>query len=179
MMALSVYFFFAGHNAPGGGFAGGLVAALALSLRYVAGGRAELEETLPVDPARLFFIGLLLSTGSALVPMAFGDPPLTSYYASVEIPVIGAVSLPSALIFDAAVYLIVIGMTMYVLTSLGTQLDLEEEERKQRARDRAKNLQRKNLQRKNEQRKNEQKAAKRKQQQAAATAGESGERSRS
>ena len=70
-------------------------------------------------------------------------------------------------------------MTMYVLTSLGTQLDLEEEERKQRARDRAKNLQRKNLQRKNEQRKNEQKAAKRKQQQAAATAGESGERSRS
>lgn len=179
MMALSVYFFFTGHNAPGGGFAGGLVAALALSLRYVAGGRAELEETLPIDPARLFFIGLLLSTGSALVPMAFGDPPLTSYYASVEIPVIGAVSLPSALIFDAAVYLIVIGMTMYVLTSLGTQLDLEEEERKQRARDRAKNLQRKNLQRKNEQRKNEQKAAKRKQQQAAATSGESGERSRS
>ena len=179
MMALSVYFFFAGHNAPGGGFAGGLVAALALSLRYVAGGRAELEETLPVDPARLFFFGLLLSTGSALVPMAFGDPPLTSYYASVDIPVIGAVSLPSALIFDAAVYLIVIGMTMYVLTSLGTQLDLEEEERKQRARDRAKNLKRKN-----EQRKNEQKAAKRNQQQAATAsaataAGESGERSRS
>lgn len=168
MMALSVYFFFAGHNAPGGGFAGGLVAALALTLRYVAGGRAELEETLPVDPARLFFVGLMLSTGSALVPMAFGDPPLTSYYASVDVPVIGAVSLPSALIFDAAVYLIVIGMTMYVLTALGTQLDLEEEERKQRARDRAKNLQHKNLQRKNLQRRNEQKAAKRKQQKARA-----------
>ena len=163
MMALSVYFFFAGHNAPGGGFAGGLVAALALSLRYVAGGRAELEETLPVDPARLFFVGLMLSTGSALAPMAFGDPPLTSYYASVDVPVIGAVSLPSALIFDAAVYLIVIGMTMYVLTALGTQLDLEDEERKQRARDRAKNLQHKNLQRRNEQ-----KAAKRKQQKARA-----------
>lgn len=95
--------------------------------------------------------------------MAFGDPPLTSYYASVDVPVIGAVSLPSALIFDAAVYLIVIGMTMYVLTALGTQLDLEEEERKQRARDRAKNLQHKNLQRRNEQ-----KAAKRKQQKARA-----------
>ncbi|KQB86170.1 Na(+)/H(+) antiporter subunit A [Corynebacterium lowii] len=38
MIVLSMYFFFVGHNAPGGGFAGGLVAALALSLRYLAGG---------------------------------------------------------------------------------------------------------------------------------------------
>ena len=39
MMVLSVYFFFTGHNTPGGGFAGGLTAGLALFLRYLAGGR--------------------------------------------------------------------------------------------------------------------------------------------
>ena len=57
MVALSFYFFFAGHNAPGGGFAGGLVAALALILRYLAGGRAELEETLPIDAGRTMGTG--------------------------------------------------------------------------------------------------------------------------
>ena len=41
------YFFFAGHNTPGGGFAGGLTAGLALVLRYLAGGRYELGEALP------------------------------------------------------------------------------------------------------------------------------------
>lgn len=49
-------------------------------------------------------------------------------------------SLPSALIFDAGVYLIVIGLTLYVLSSLGAKLDEEEEMRKQRARDRARSL---------------------------------------
>ncbi len=44
MIALSLYFYFSGHNAPGGGFAGGLVAARALILRYLAGGCAELED---------------------------------------------------------------------------------------------------------------------------------------
>ena len=37
IMVLSAYFFFAGHNTPGGGFAGGLTAGLALVLRYLAG----------------------------------------------------------------------------------------------------------------------------------------------
>ncbi|MFZ2511673.1 MAG: Na+/H+ antiporter subunit A, partial [Gordonia sp. (in: high G+C Gram-positive bacteria)] len=41
LVVLSLYFFFAGHNAPGGGFAGGLVMGLALVLRYLAGGRYE------------------------------------------------------------------------------------------------------------------------------------------
>ena len=49
IMVLSAYFFFAGHNTPGGGFAGGLTAGLALVLRYLAGGRYELGETLPLD----------------------------------------------------------------------------------------------------------------------------------
>ena len=56
-MVLSAYFFFAGHNTPGGGFAGGLTAGLALVLRYLAGGRYELGETLPVDAGKLLGAG--------------------------------------------------------------------------------------------------------------------------
>ena len=140
MMVLSLYFFFSGHNAPGGGFAGGLVAALALILRYLAGGRAELEEALPLDGGRTMAVGLLLSLGAVVTPMFFGHPPLTTAYTKLPIPLIGDVSLPSALIFDAGVYLIVVGLALCTLTSLGAKLDEEEEMRKQRARDRARSL---------------------------------------
>lgn len=146
MMVLSIYFFFAGHNAPGGGFAGGLVAALALTLRYLAGGRAELDEALPLDGGRVMAVGLITSTASVVWPMLLGQPPLSTAYTKVSVPLIGDVSLPSALIFDAGVYMIVVGLTLYILHSLGGKLDEEEEVRKQRARDRARSLQRKQRQ---------------------------------
>ncbi|APT93299.1 monovalent cation/H+ antiporter subunit A [Corynebacterium phocae] len=137
MLVLSMYFFFAGHNAPGGGFAGGLVAGLALTLRYLAGGREELEETLPIDASRLLGSGLLLAAVSVIVPLFFGHPPLTSFYTALELPLLGHVSLPSALVFDAGVYLIVVGVITLILSSAGAKLDEEEDARKQRARERA------------------------------------------
>lgn len=147
MIALSIYFFFAGHNAPGGGFAGGLVASLAFTLRYLAGGRAELEEALPVDAGRILGAGLFISTAMAIIPMFFKLPVLSTAYTKVPVPLIGDVSLPSALGFDLGVYLIVVGLTLYILTSMGGQLDREEDMRKQRARDRARNLARQNKRR--------------------------------
>ena len=66
IMVLSAYFFFTGHNTPGGGFAGGLTAGLALVLRYLAGGRYELGETLPFDAGKILGAGLALSSGTAV-----------------------------------------------------------------------------------------------------------------
>lgn len=140
MMVLSAYFFFAGHNAPGGGFAGGLVAALALALRYLAGGREELEQTFPIDPSRVLGVGVLLTAAAVIWPVFIGAPPLTSYAWDLHIPIIGDIHVVSALLFDAGVYLIVIGLVLHILTSLGSQLDLDEELRKQRARERVKKL---------------------------------------
>lgn len=143
MIVLSLFFFFAGHNAPGGGFAGGLVAALAFTLRYLAGGREELEEALPIDPAKILGAGLVISAIAAVWPMFLGRPPLSSDYATVVLPLIGEIAIPSALIFDAGVYMIVVGLIMHILNSMGGQLDQDEEIRKQRARDRARSLKRK------------------------------------
>lgn len=136
MLVLSIFFFFSGHNAPGGGFAGGLVAGLALTLRYLAGGRRELKETIPVDPTSILGAGMLFSLLAAVWPMFIGDPPLTSYILDVEIPLIGDVHVASALLFDLGVYLIVIGLVVHILNALGGQLDKDEEDRKQRARER-------------------------------------------
>ncbi|WP_151641164.1 Na+/H+ antiporter subunit A [Corynebacterium sp. 11A] len=133
MIVLSVFFFFAGHNAPGGGFAGGLVAGLAFALRYLAGGPEELEQTMPVDPGKIIGSGLGLASISAVAPLLLGDAPLRSYVLDLHVPLIGEMHLVSPLIFDLGVYLIVVGLVLYILQSLGGQLDRDERSRRRKA----------------------------------------------
>ena len=123
IMVLSVYFLFSGHNAPGGGFAGGLVAGLALVVRYLAGGRYELGEAAPVDAGLLLGLGLLFAGGTAVTSLFLGAPVLSSAILQVTLPVLGQVKLVTALFFDIGVYLIVVGLVLDVLRSLGAGLD--------------------------------------------------------
>lgn len=125
IMVLSVYFFFTGHNTPGGGFAGGLTAGLALVLRYLAGGRYELGETLPLDAGKILGAGLALSGGTAVGSMLLGAPALSSAVISLHLPLLGSVKFVTALFFDLGVYLIVLGLVLDVLRSLGARIDEE------------------------------------------------------
>ncbi|NUS43556.1 MAG: Na+/H+ antiporter subunit A [Mycobacteriaceae bacterium] len=123
IMVLSVYFFFSGHNAPGGGFAGGLTAGLGLVLRYLAGGRYELGEAAPVDAGQVLGIGLLCTIGTAVGSLLLGAPPLSSAVLTAHLPVLGAIHFNTAMVFDLGVYLIVVGLVLDVLRSLGARLD--------------------------------------------------------
>ncbi|HET6735440.1 Na+/H+ antiporter subunit A [Mycobacterium sp.] len=125
IMVLSAYFFFAGHNTPGGGFAGGLTAGLALVLRYLAGGRYELGETLPLDAGKILGVGLGLSAGTAVGSLLLGAPVLSSALIEIDVPVLGTVKFVTALFFDLGVYLIVVGLVLDVLRSLGARVDVE------------------------------------------------------
>jgi multicomponent Na+:H+ antiporter subunit A len=125
IMVLSAYFFFAGHNTPGGGFAGGLTAGLALVLRYLAGGRYELGETLPLDAGKILGTGLALSAGTAMASLLVGAPVLSSAVIQFDVPVLGHVKFVTALFFDLGVYLIVVGVVLDVLRSLGARVDVE------------------------------------------------------
>ncbi|WP_059015611.1 Na+/H+ antiporter subunit A [Mycobacterium sp. M26] len=125
IMVLSVYFFFTGHNTPGGGFAGGLTAGLALVLRYLAGGRYELGETLPLDAGKILGAGLVLSAGTAVASMLLGAPALSSAVITLDVPLLGTVKFVTALFFDLGVYLIVVGLVLDVLRSLGARIDVE------------------------------------------------------
>ncbi len=130
IMVLSAYFFFGGHNTPGGGFAGGLTAGLALVLRYLAGGRYELGETLPFDAGKILGAGLGLSAGTAVASLLLGAPVLSSALIEVDLPVLGTVKFVTALFFDLGVYLIVVGLVLDVLRSLGARVDVEMSEQR-------------------------------------------------
>lgn len=123
IIVVSIFLLFAGHNLPGGGFAGGLVAGMALVMRYIAGGRYELGAAAPTDAGRLLGFGMLLAVGTALVPVFFGQAPLTSTFLEADLPLVGHIELGTPMVFDLGVYLVVIGLVLDVLRSLGAEVD--------------------------------------------------------
>jgi len=126
VVVLSLYLLFAGHNVPGGGFAGGLVAGLAFVVRYLAGGRYELGEAAPVDPGVLLGLGLLFAGSTGVAGLALGADVLQTAILTAEVPVFGPVKVVTSLFFDIGVYLIVVGLVLDVLRSLGAELDRRE-----------------------------------------------------
>ncbi|WFE27453.1 Na+/H+ antiporter subunit A [Solwaraspora sp. WMMD791] len=123
VLVYSIFLLFSGHNAPGGGFAGGLVAGLALAVRYLAGGRYELNEAAPVDAGLVLGVGLFLAVGAGLSPILVGGDVLQSAIVDLYVPVIGKVHLVTSLFFDVGVYLIVVGLVLDILRSLGAEVD--------------------------------------------------------
>jgi multicomponent Na+:H+ antiporter subunit A len=128
ILMFSIYLLFSGHNEPGGGFAGGLVAGLALVLRYLAGGRYELGEAAPVDPGLLLGAGLLFAGGTGVAGLMLGAEVLQTAILEATLPVLGDVKLVTSLFFDMGVYLIVVGLVLDILRSLGAELDRQEDE---------------------------------------------------
>lgn len=118
-LVLSVYLLFAGHNQPGGGFVGGLAAAAAIALRYIAGGLEEIRAVVPARPWFFLSVGLGLAVGTALVPIALGDAPLDQRAFEWDLSLLGHVKLTTATIFDTGVYLVVIGLVLMVFEGLG------------------------------------------------------------
>jgi len=130
IILVSIYLLFAGHNSPGGGFAGGLVAGMALVMRYIAGGRWELGAAAPTDAGRLLGAGLTIAVGAALLPLFFAMAPLQSAVWEAEVPLLGHLELVSSTFFDIGVYLVVIGLVLDVLRSLGAEVDRQALERR-------------------------------------------------
>ncbi|MFT3862466.1 Na+/H+ antiporter subunit A [Micropruina sp.] len=141
MMLVSVYLLLAGHNAPGGGFAGGLVAGIALMVRYLAAGRRELDEAAPFDAGRLLGIGLAVAVFAAVTPALLGGKIFQSYDLELVIPgweylrtpwgdwtLFGQMHLVSSTVFDIGVYLIVIGVVLDLTRSLGAGIDVQAEQ---------------------------------------------------
>lgn len=124
----SVYLLFAGHNQPGGGFVGGLVAGGAVALRYVAGGIDEVRRISPVKPWTILGTGVLIAAGVAAVPMLFGDPVLDNAYVELDLPVLGEVAVASGTLFDIGVYLVVVGVLLMIVEAFGERFQPVDED---------------------------------------------------
>ncbi|MGG5170611.1 Na+/H+ antiporter subunit A [Pseudarthrobacter sp. J1738] len=133
MIIFSVYLLLAGHNLPGGGFAGGLMAGLALTIRYLAGGRFELAEASPVSAGTLLGVGLALAALTGLFPLFLGGDVFQSAIIQFSLPVFGEIKFVTSTLFDIGVYIVVVGLVLDVLRSLGSEIDENHEKRFQPA----------------------------------------------
>ncbi len=114
LLLFSLFLLWRGHHEPGGGFAGGLVAATAFVLVALAEGTRAARELLRIEPRGLVPIGLLTSLVAGLVGPAQGAPFLTGAWP----PALKELGLGSPLLFDLGVYLTVLGVVLTVLLTL-------------------------------------------------------------
>jgi multicomponent Na+:H+ antiporter subunit A len=121
VLMTSLWLLFAGHNQPGGGFVGGLLAGSAITLRYIAGGIDEVRGRSQLQPWTVLGTGLLLASGAATVPLLFGGDVLKVGLAALDIPLLGPLTVSSALVFDSGVYLAVVGMVLMAFEAFGEE----------------------------------------------------------
>jgi multicomponent Na+:H+ antiporter subunit A len=127
LVLISLYMLFAGHNQPGGGFAGGLVASCAFCLLFVGGGEPSVRRVLRIPPTTFLGVGMLFAIVTGAVSLVLGGEFLESAIVKVDLPVIGQVKGSTVLFFDMGVYLVVLGMVLLLLEQLGTADGIDHE----------------------------------------------------
>ncbi len=118
-LVFSIYLLFAGHDAPGGGFIGGLVVGAALVLLYLGGGTAALRQALPVDATVLLGAGLLCALLTAIGGLLASGDLLRSSIVELDVGAVGSYKLTTSLVFDVGVYATVVGLVHSVLCAFG------------------------------------------------------------
>jgi multicomponent Na+:H+ antiporter subunit B len=116
LLLFSFFLLLRGHNEPGGGFVGGLVAAAAFALYAIAIDVKATRGILKVEPRVLIGAGVLTAAFSGLLSLLAGKPFLTALWLKQPLPVLGKVGTP--LLFDIGVYLLVLGVTLMIIFAL-------------------------------------------------------------
>ena len=115
----AVHIFFAGHYTPGGGFVGGLLAASAIVLLLIAFDLKTVKQLLPIKFTYVIAIGLMIALLTAAFPMTQNKPFFTHFFDYFNLPLIGKTSLHTAALFDLGVFLVVVGVTMTIIQTIG------------------------------------------------------------
>ena len=119
--ATAAFLLLRGHDLPGGGFVAGIVMATAFILQYMARGTIWVEERFRILPVQWMGAGMLAAAGTGAAAWLFGRPFLTSSFSYAELPLIGAIPVASALLFDLGVFALVFGATVLMLIAIAHQ----------------------------------------------------------
>jgi len=117
MLVFSVFITLRGHNEPGGGFIGGLIAASAMAIAGMSNGVPAVRRALWLHPIAIAGVGTALAGLSGVLSLVFGVPYLTGLWAIAQLGDYElAVSTP--MLFDIGVYLVVFGSLSAVALAL-------------------------------------------------------------
>jgi multicomponent Na+:H+ antiporter subunit A len=121
VLLFSVVLLLVGHDEPGGGFIAGLIAGSAFMLVFLAGGTDRLKRVLFVAPEALLGIGVTVAIAAGTIGWYTGGEFLEAASTTLELGVLGSIKLSTVLLFDIGVYLVVIGLVVALLESLGPE----------------------------------------------------------
>ena len=121
MIVFSIFVLLRGHNEPGGGFIGGLIAASAIAIYGIAAGVGKVRKALHVDPISLAGFGVFIAGFAGLLSLGQSVPFLTGLWADIPIGSVEIV-ISTPMVFDIGVYFAVLG------TISAVALALEEDE---------------------------------------------------
>lgn len=120
LLLFSIFLLLRGHNEPGGGFIGGLVAAAAFVLYGIADNEISVRQAVRFDTRSYIAAGLLLAGASALFPTLLGLPPLTGVWGTFEL-FSAPLELGTPLFFDIGVYIAVIGVALTIVLAMAEE----------------------------------------------------------
>lgn len=123
LIMFSLFLLLRGHNEPGGGFIGGLVASAAIALHLFFTDVQSARRLIWLDPRDLIGWGLCIAIGSGVFGMFSGLPFLSALWVELGVPVFGMLKVGTPLLFDIGVYLVVIGTVLNILLALAEAED--------------------------------------------------------
>jgi multicomponent Na+:H+ antiporter subunit B len=123
MLLFSIYMLIRGHNAPGGGFIGGLIAAIGFAIYAIAQGPVMTRRAMWLDPLNIAMIGLGIAAIAGMASVFSGDPLFTGQWLFLGGET-GSKGLPlsTILLFDLGVYLVVLGSVVALVLALEKEI---------------------------------------------------------
>lgn len=120
MLLFSLILLLRGHDEPGGGFVGGLVAASAFAVYAMANGPAAARKLLRLDLHVYIGVGLLIALVSGLVGVVFGGKPYMTgqWTEKLGMALVPLSKLGTPQMFDLGVYITVAGVVLMMLLTL-------------------------------------------------------------
>jgi multicomponent Na+:H+ antiporter subunit B len=118
MLVFSVYLLLRGHDAPGGGFLGAMIASVAFVLYTLADGPAAVRQTLRVAPGTIAVVGLGLTLVSGLAAALTDQAIFAGLWVPIGAPEAGELLLGTPLLFDVGVYVAVVGAVLTIILAL-------------------------------------------------------------
>jgi multicomponent Na+:H+ antiporter subunit A len=115
LLLFALFLLWRGHNEPGGGFVGGLVASAAFSLYLIAYGVHRARRALIVKPGTLLGVGLLTALISGIPAAVRGQPYITAQW------VLEPVAVGTPVLFDIGVFLVVTGVMLMMIFTLAEE----------------------------------------------------------